>query len=444
MRLNETGTSGPAATAPRPTTKAGKADPTVTAGEVNGRGQYPGVPGYSALDNWTRSQATGTYSAPDYAVRLLEQAGYIPPVTRVASRPAISGLDTKAAEDLTPYGYKVTEDEAQRILDSYAPDAKGDAKKLAEGRVETKNRAVPMTVEAYNKLSPDQKAAVDFNTALVEAREKDLNSGWMIRTAPKEGADAMRSIFGPDASTGGYPEHTLKLLERIGYKAPGSSLTDFLSLDMAVSADELKDLKLPKDFQFAVTEDKSAKKPPVSGRLPLRTQRPQPAPDPAVARDEYGITRSSENLAMLQLDVIRRASEALAAARTNSMPGWSPASTAVGALGGSMRGSRTPFGWGGADTRTLLDSEKDRKKDGTFQKIFDVLLNDASKTKLAESQGFWAQLKQTGFDEKDVDQLFQYLDQRTRSMMEGGVTPLSGQNDAKVIRELAGLEPVNG
>lgn len=45
-----------------------------TAGEVAGRGEFPGVPGYSTLDNWARSKETGTYTAPDYVSELLQQA----------------------------------------------------------------------------------------------------------------------------------------------------------------------------------------------------------------------------------------------------------------------------------------------------------------------------------------------------------------------------------
>jgi len=440
-KLNDTDTRG-TTTAPRPTAKPKQADPTVTAGEVQGQGDYPGIPGYSTMDNWTRVQATGTYSAPDYVVQLLEKAGYAAPSTEGTGRQSIPGLNMKAAEDLTPYGYRVSDEEARNILETYAPEAKGDPAKITAERVESKDQAVPMTLAAYNKLSPDQRAAVDFNTALVEAREKDLMGGWMIKVAPKDsGADeARKSMFGEDAPTGGYPEATLKLLEKIGYKAPGTGLEDFLSLDMAVTADELKNLKLPKDITFA-TEGKAAAK--VEPTINPFTGKPDDNPFAQVAVDDYGKVRSSENLAMIELDVIRRASELLAQARNNNEAGsWSPAATATSFLGGTPRAESVPFGWGAE--RSAFTDPKDSSKDGNFRMILEVLQNDQSKTKLADSQAFWDKLKATGYGEKDIDQLFEFLDQRTRWMLENGVKPLEGQNDATIIRELAGLGPANG
>jgi hypothetical protein len=385
----------------------------------------------------------GTYTAPDYAMQLLEKAGYSKPVTEGTGRQSFPGLSMQAAEDLTPYGYRVSDEEARKILDTYAPDAKGDPAKIKQERVESKDRAVPMTLDAYQKLSDDQRAAVDFNTALIEAREKDINGGWMIKvpSADSGSAEFRKSVFGDNAPTGGNPENVLRLLERIGYKAPGTKLEDFLSLDMAVTADELKDLKLPKDITF-FTEGTDKKAAESAGRYAglakgMTDQRND---------SEYGKVRSAENLASIQLDVIRKASETLAKARANgSRNAWSPAATAVNWLGTGMQEANTPFGWGlDGDRSALTNSPKDMSKDRNFQLILDVLKNDSSKTKLADSQEFWAKLKATGYDEKDIDQLFEFLDQRTRAMLQGGEKPLEGQNDATIIRELAGLGPANG
>lgn len=439
-KLNDTDTRG-TTTAPRPTAKPNQADPTVTAGEVQGRGPYPGIPGYATSDDWNRVQTTGMYSAPDYVVQLLEKAGYLQASPQAVERPSFPGLDMKAAEELTPYDYRVSDDEARKILDTYAPDAKGDPAKITEQRVEGARQVVPLTVAAYNKLTPEQKAAVDFSTALVEAREKDLMGGWMIRVAPEEEAGKRKSMFGDDAPTGGYPEHTMKLLEKIGYKAPGTNLSDFLSLDMAITADELKDLKLPKGIDFSTTGTES--------EWAAEAGRHQGIVKDSIKQQNdagYGKVRSAENLAMIELDVIRRASEVLAQARnSNTARSWSPAATATNWLGSGMRGERIPFGWGTSEDRSKFTTDaKERTKDGNFRFIFDVLMKDPSKTKVAESDAFWARLKETGYDEKDIDQLFEYLDQRTRAMIANGEKVAKGQNDAAIIRELAGLEPVNG
>jgi hypothetical protein len=385
------------------------------------------------MDNWTRSQATGTYTAPDYVVQLLEKAGYTAPVIKGSGRQSIGGLNFDAAEDLTPYGYGVSEEEARNILESYAPDAKGDPAKITAQRVETKNRAVPMTLDAYNKLSDDQRAAVDFNTALIAAREKDLESGWKIRTAPEGStqAEARKAAFGNDASTGGYPEHTMALLERIGYKAPGSSLEDFMSLDLAISAEELKDLKLPKDFSFA-TPDPNAQSSKTDPVLNMFTGKPEESPFDQVAVNDYGKVRSSENMGMLQLDVIRKASEYLA---KNGVVDRTPATSAAVSFGTPIGpGNDVPLAWGMTGPNV----------DPIHNQVFETMLNDATRTKVATSDAFWGQLRGIGYSEKDIDKLFSYIDERTKWMIDNKVAPLKGQNDAMIIRELAGLGPLNG
>lgn len=448
MRISEQGgvsskPAAPAKRAPSPAQQvrsgvidlfktATRGEHETTAGEVQGQGPYPGVPGYSTLDNWTRSQATGTYTAPDYAIQLLEKAGYAQPTTKGTGRQTIPGLNMNAADDLTPYGYSVTDEEARNILETYAPDAKGDPAKIAAERVESGGRAVPMTMAAYRKLTPDQKAAVDFNTALIEAREKDLNAGWMLQVPPAHAAvDARsKSLFGDDVTTGGNPEHVLKLLEKIGYKAPGTRLEDFMSLDMAISADELKDLKLPKDIQFA-TPSPEVKKSQEGPADPFTGEK-APSPFDQVPVNDYSKVRSAENLGMLQLEVIRRAGEALTKARATGLNG-----RGMAALDG-----KAPLGWG--SSVSVFDSPEDKAKNSDFQLILERLQNDTSKTKLADSKAFWAGLKTAGATEKDIDQLFEFLDQRTRWMIDNDMKPLEGQNDATIIRELAGLGPANG
>lgn len=418
-----------------------------TAGEVQGQSQYPGVPGYSTLDNWTRSQATGTYTAPDYAIQLLEKAGYAQPTTKGTGRQTIPGLNMNAADDLTPYGYSVTDEEARNILETYAPDAKGDPAKITAERVESKDRAVPMKMAAYKKLTPDQRAAVDFNTALIAAREKDLADGWMIKDQPELSPTTgiMQSAFGKDTQTGGNPEHTMALLEKIGYKVPGSNLTDFMSLDMAISAEELRDLKLPKDIQFfSKPEPGEAKKPDpdapadwtpegqfVPGDPSKQGGNAGQGPTDQAADYDYSQLRSAENLGMIQLDVIRKASEYLA---KNRVLDRTPATTAAVSFGTPLGpGNDTPRAW-----------NMNGPVDPIHSTVFDILLNDTTQTKVANHDSFWAQLKSVGYKEKDIDKLFSFIDERTRWMIDNDMKPLEGQNDATIIRELAGLGPANG
>lgn len=101
-----------------------------------------------------------------------------------------------------------------------------------------------LTWEEYNKLTDDQRAAVDFNTMLIQAREKDLNTDYAEFEgggANQEYQEAVERMFGTRGSTETYAPETMAVLKSIDYEAAsGEALEDFLSLDAAISAKELK------------------------------------------------------------------------------------------------------------------------------------------------------------------------------------------------------------
>lgn len=108
-----------------------------------------------------------------------------------------------------------------------------------------KKRAFEMTREDYNRLSPEQRAAVDFNTMLVQARERDLNYD---KTASKEEQERYRAlvdeIFGEDGGSSTYAPETLAVLKELDYKPDpdsklGDDLDDFLGLKMLIQEKDL-------------------------------------------------------------------------------------------------------------------------------------------------------------------------------------------------------------
>lgn len=110
-----------------------------------------------------------------------------------------------------------------------------------------------MTWEAYDALTPDQRAAVDFNGLLFEAREADL-----AKDAPKlTGADLdaynadVLQTFGKAGGSDVQAKETMRLLKTINFKAVGRDLDEFLSMEAGFSPMEVK------NFAFSDAEVKA-------------------------------------------------------------------------------------------------------------------------------------------------------------------------------------------
>lgn len=123
-------------------------------------------------------------------------------------------------------------------------------------------RAYTLSWDEYNKLSKDQRAAVDFNTMLLQAREKDLNTNYEAKAGGGPNAEydaAVERMFGERGGSDTYAPETMAVLRSIDYKASGETLDDFLNLDAAVSAKEMKDFEIAPVEASVMYQDGSAK-----------------------------------------------------------------------------------------------------------------------------------------------------------------------------------------
>ena len=117
-----------------------------------------------------------------------------------------------------------------------------EAKDKVEYGKERTRRTVALSWEDYQKLSQDQRAAVDFNTLLVKAREKDLNTDYQQTPGQQAEYDkAVKEMFGADGGSETYAPETVSVLRQIDYQDTGEDLDNFLGLKTAISARELKD-----------------------------------------------------------------------------------------------------------------------------------------------------------------------------------------------------------
>lgn len=100
-----------------------------------------------------------------------------------------------------------------------------------------------LTWDEYLALNDEQRAAVDFNTMLSKAREKDLNTEYE-EPAPEEQEaydDAMRRMFGEDRGSEAFAPATLGVLDRLEFKPTAEDDFDnILGGEYFITTKELK------------------------------------------------------------------------------------------------------------------------------------------------------------------------------------------------------------
>ena len=407
-------------------------------------GRTSWVTGWQEPQNdWRQAQETRDYEVPDYVDSLLPAAGYTRKDAAPEAEADTTALNMKAAQPLTKFRRSMDEEQFQQYLDAYgdrynAPKDAGQPGHWKRPVVATEEvTAAPMTPKAYNALTPEQRAAVDFNTALIAAREEDLKSGWMIRRMPEEARAEYQKMFGEDAPTAGFAESTHQLLRKVGYTGE-ANMEDFLSLEMATDVKDLKNLKFDEKLDLGLDRTPKSQRDDTPGekrRHGSFYNQPEGAPDGGW--DAFRRTGSQEYRDVLLVDVVQKARKALEGFRSNSM--YSSRANALSAFGMGTGGESLPIGWGNPATRT---NPLEQQRETQYQTVLNTLISTPNMPKLADDPAFWNSLKAAGYKEQDFNDLFSFLDARTRWMIQHGEGVGQGQNDPRRIRDLAGLEPV--
>jgi hypothetical protein len=102
-----------------------------------------------------------------------------------------------------------------------------------------------MSVDAYLQLSPQQRASVDANTALVQAAEQDVASWAKTQVAgkPIQDQDYLNKVKGSFGELGGsdtYAPRTMAVLEDLGLNLQGKDLDQYLNRSALVTAEDLR------------------------------------------------------------------------------------------------------------------------------------------------------------------------------------------------------------
>lgn len=131
---------------------------------------------------------------------------------------------------------------------SQLADKKAEEEKVAERGGKPKVRkSYEMTWDDYQALPDSKRAAIDFNTMLVDAREKDLNTDYEEHPELKATyEEAVTQMFGEDGGSATYAPETMAVLQQIDFKpidgAKGDDLDDFLGLKVAITDKDLERL----------------------------------------------------------------------------------------------------------------------------------------------------------------------------------------------------------
>lgn len=185
------------------------------------RGRQPAEP-HTDADSLLR-MVPGPYGSPTLSMSPAYRHGSVMREVRRADRERILGLDQPAERE------KERQDKKEGAWDQAVE---------------------PMTWEEYQALDPRQRAAVDFNGALVAAvREDRANSRNLRRDATaqqkKDYRGALREMFGPERGSRIFAPQTVALLNELDIKDREGDLDDYLNLEVALTAKDLKHFEKP-------------------------------------------------------------------------------------------------------------------------------------------------------------------------------------------------------
>jgi hypothetical protein len=265
-----------------------------------------------------------------------------------------------------------------------------------------------MTQKQYDALSDDQRKAVDFNTLLVEARERDLKMSRNMQGADLEDYNKrVEAIFGKGGGTSSPAPNTLELLEKIQFTAPGQDIDDYLSMEAGISLDELKNFKLP-DMAPVVPEQ-----PTEQQQLESVFKGSDPFKDVAQKSDGsallYEQLRSAANRDASVGQAIEKAGTYITSLlQDQSGRGVDLLSTYRSVAPGDVPGV-VPFGWS-KDLVKDRTTDADKAKEMFFQNAYAFFRDN----KDPDVNQFWTQAKNYELDQADVDEVFQYIDDFSR------------------------------
>lgn len=262
-----------------------------------------------------------------------------------------------------------------------------------------------MTEEAYWSLTPDQRAQVDFNTMLFDARQADLTQPVTLDGEAQIAYDDMlQTVFGStERGSDIVGMNTLKLLDSMGLEAHGQDLDDFLSMERGFTADEI--------VNFEMSDEE----------LMLLDKALSTAPrDLEKNGDQYMEIYGAKNMGALDATVLARSSEFLNEALSDPTA-WDFGSAVDNALGnaGKTQPGDVPFGFAQRDENGVFlgrVTDEDQQKEAWFQETWQQLVNGD----ITSSEQLLDKFTRTQLTAEDIDEVYESFSLQLGKMERGG------------------------
>jgi hypothetical protein len=349
--------------------------------------------------------------------------------------PAREAPDPRKQKQLTDFSYQLTQPEL---------DMRRRTEPDTPVSVSTQDTATPMTWKEYEKLGFDQKAAVDFNTLLIEAREKDLLYPEPITEEGLASYNAdIESIFGKGGASAKVAPNVVALLKSIDFKALGQDLDEYLSLERAISTDELKDFSFSKEQVIALKEFdqqpatdmgtlvdepheeeiRGLMEQLAPGSRTGRAATPKTPEEKKAEGPSYLSARAPANLKAIDTMAIRNAFNVYKKRLEMGDPTSFSIETSLGNRVAPLAMAPPGYGVRQGDT-------KDAERDTAFETSYGWLMGNPNKDGLA---AIMADFADRGWRPETQEMLWQYINDRTSRDIQ-----YSGSKEAEAVREFLG------
>lgn len=312
------------------------------------------------------------------------------------------------------------------LLDSSRPkDAKPGQRGVNVHRI---------TWDEFNEMGEREQAAVQFNSALVQAARKDkrlFRAGRYDKVTDEERAaydDAVTGAFGEGRGSKIYAPETMALINQLGTPDPASDLDDYLKLRVAITDDQLDYL------------DKKLKSIPKLAGQPAVPDLPG-MPEGGAPRTEFATTTEDEE-ARLQL------AQALVTDTLNLESRLEESGEMVQSFLASTRLDRNAFvgTFGGLQNEVALKlgfrplGEGDIGPDGrpANDNAFIQYAYDQLKDPKQDVNTIIAAIKQS--NPELIKPLYHYVDQMTKQTLRSGKVVDTNVRDPEKLRQRLGLD----
>lgn len=279
-----------------------------------------------------------------------------------------------------------------------------------------------MTWDEYNALSDTQRAAVDFNSALVQAIRKDrrLRKDGTYDDVTEDDRSAydarVTSMFGEEGGSPKFSPETVAVLDQIDWSDAAGDLDDFLSLRAAVDTADLKNLK-----KFSPDIPRFA--------YPQPGEDVEIAPPPGLEGAEAASYELSRELAMKTDLLTRTMAAGNKLLQTFRASAQNNRNEYVDYIGGQLNETPTTLGFGAT------------KDDATVQTIFNNLMNPEGVKTREDAQAMLAAVAE--HEPHLVKPFWDYYKTRTEQISKYGLptarSPEIKYRDIQQLNELLGL-----